>query len=309
MGRDAELIRERVLCALEAIRTPGFHFPGYFLDIHWPEVTPDRSRLLMPDGPHLQNAAGEVDLLAICVLADVAVGTAARAADRTTERLSTIHLQLQFTGAARRGDIGAEARLLGSAQGTALQQRFAAATLLARDMPIGYVTGEFVALETPSNVTLGPLPWQRGSQACDRAADEATLTDAERDVLRFCDEQLVAGDRAFLERFWSAPPGQQADNEVRVATGVHMGNRVSHVQGGLLVGLAARVASTAAPPGMGLSNISAWYVSPGRGTLRVRAEILHGGRNTALVRCVIVTDGGQTVLEAVTQHVALASAG
>jgi len=307
MSSDAESIRTRVLCAIEAIRTPGYHFPGYFLDIRWPEVAPGLSRMLMPDGPHLRDEAGDVDLLALCALADVAVGTGARAADRTSQRLSTIHLQLQFTGARMRGDIVAEARLLGNAQGTALQQRLASAVLLARDTAVAHVTGEFVALAAPPEVALGPLPWQRAHQACEVPADQATLSDAERDVLRLCDEQLAKGASGFLQRFWLGPERAPAGDALRIATGVHMGNRVNHVQGGLLVGIAAHSARRAAPAGMGLSNVSAWFVSPGRGRLNVRSELLHAGRATALVRSVIAGDGGQTVLEAVTQHVALAA--
>ncbi len=95
---DAGSIRRRVLCALQAARTPGFHFPGYFLGFQWPLVTPEMTRMVMPGGAHLQNAAGEADMLAVSVLVDVSLGTAVRALDRTTERLSTVYLQLQLIG-------------------------------------------------------------------------------------------------------------------------------------------------------------------------------------------------------------------
>jgi acyl-coenzyme A thioesterase PaaI-like protein len=306
---DARSIRERVLRALQATRTPGFHFPGHFLDLRWPTVAPERSRLSMADGPHLRNGAGLVDPLAVCVFADVALGTAVRASDRTSDRFGTVYLQLQFTGALARGDLEAEAQLLHTAIDAKLQQRLSSATLFAGGTAICYGSGAFVHLETPANVSLGPLPWQRTPDISVEPAHEETLSDDERRALQRCDAQLASGDDAFLEAFWLGPPPRNARQGFEIVTGTHTGNRVGHVQGGLLVGAAAWAGSNATPPGMRLSSISAWYVSPGRGTLRLRSEVRHAGRNTALVRSVITTATGETVLEAMTQHVALASTG
>ncbi|HVO90310.1 MAG TPA: hypothetical protein VMV45_17365 [Casimicrobiaceae bacterium] len=306
---DADAIRERVLRAIEANRTPGYHFPGYFLGIRWSEVTPDSSRLWMPDGVHLRDEHGAVDRLAITALADLALGTAARAADRTEERLSTVHLQLQFTGAVARGDISANGRLLGHATGTALEQRLTVATLYAGGEPICYASGEFVRLATPAGVALGPLPWQRPMSDVS-PADEATLSEAERAIVDACDAHFAKSSDGipFLRRFWLGRVDEHGDGgELRVSAGLRIGNRVGHVQGGISVGIAAQAACAAAPRGMGLSNVSAWYVSPGHGSLRARAQVIHAGRNTALVRSVIEGDDGRTVLEAVTQHIALAS--
>lgn len=87
--------------------------------------------------------------------------------------------------------------------------------------------------------------------------------------------------------------------------GSHIGNRVGHVQGGILLGLAATNACTAAPVSMMLSNVSAWYISSGRGDkLRIRSCMMHTGRTTAVVRTEIKTVNGERVLEAVSQHVA-----
>lgn len=306
MCSDVARIRDRMLAALGAARVPGFHFPGHLLDIRWSTVAPEHSELAMSDAPHLRNATGEVDLLAICVLADVALGTAARALDWTTRRLSTIHLQLQFTGVPMRGNIHGEARLLGEASGTALQQRLVKAKLSARGAPVCHVSGELVALDAPPGITLGALPWHSSRDAQTTAAIESTLSDAERDALRRCDAALVSSDAGFLEQFWlGSPSGLFGDR--KIVTGVHTGNRVGHVQGGLLVGFAARVANDVVPPKMRLSNVSAWYLSPGRGTLHARTELLHRGRNTALVRSVLASEGGETVLEAMSQYIAVTS--
>ena len=304
-------IRARVLAAIAANRAPGFHFPGYFLDVRWSAVAPERSHLTLTDVPWLRDHDGNIDLLALTVLADIALGTAARAEDRTGERLSTVHLQMQFTGVPSRGDVAADACLLGHAVGTALEQRLTAATLYAQDRPVCRASGEFVRLATPDGVALGPLPWQSRSSETTAPANEATLNHVERDIVRACDEHLAVpahGER-FLRRFWLGRAHGITDADYRIATGVHVGNRVGHVQGGILVGIAAIAASEVAPPGTGLSNISAWFVSPGQGALAASAQVLHAGRNTAVVRSLLRGDDGRTVLEAVTQHIALGQAG
>lgn len=305
---DARFVRDRVLRALHAARTPGFHFTGHFLDFRWPVVTGEGCRVAMPDGPHLRNASGEVDLLALAVFADIALGTAVRVRDRTSARLGTLQLELRFTGAPARGDVEADARLLHVSTDTKLRQRYSSATLFASGRVFAYGSATFVDLATPPDATLGPLPWQRGLDALAESADEATLSNAERDALRRCDAQLASGADAFVEQFWLGSAPRDARSGFEIETGTHTGNRVGHMQGGLLVGAAAWAGSNAAPAGMRLSNIATWFVSPGRGTLRVRSEVLHGGRSTALVRSVISTQDGQTVLEATSQHVALAAA-
>jgi acyl-coenzyme A thioesterase PaaI-like protein len=87
----------------------------------------------------------------------------------------------------------------------------------------------------------------------------------------------------------------------------HLGNRVAHVHGGVLLGAAASVASAAVPARMRLSNISSWFVSPGLPPrLEVRSEVLQHGRNLAVVRTQILGASGKLVLETTSQHIASA---
>jgi acyl-coenzyme A thioesterase PaaI-like protein len=306
---DAHQIRERVLRALLRARTPGFHFPGYFLDVKWEAISPECSRLSIADGPHVRDARGDIDLLAICVFADVAFGTAMRSRDGTSDRLSTIYLQLQFTGQPARGDLRAKAELLHISTDARLQRRLASVTLFAEGGPVCHGSSAFVALETPPDVALGPLPWQRPDVMTEELFDEATASPSEREAIRRCDIQLGSGDDVFLGPFWLGLARSDAAAGLEIVTGGHTRNRVGHVQGGLLLGIAASAGTSAAPPGMRLANVSAWYLSPGRGTLRTRSEVLHRGRNTALVQTLLETDAGEAVLRAVSQHASLASAG
>lgn len=88
-----------------------------------------------------------------------------------------------------------------------------------------------------------------------------------------------------------------------VKNGPHIGNRVGHVQGGLLLGLAATTACGALPYSWALTGISAWYTSPGEGrTLKARSKILHHGRITSVVRTQITGKNNRRVLEVVTTH-------
>lgn len=302
---ESSEIRTRVKQALVRARTPGFHFPGHFLDLQWGAVAPECSSLSLPDGPHLRNGDGDIDLLALCVMADVSFGVAMRSADATTDRLSTVYLQLQFTGTPARGDLRAESRLHDISNDTSLQQRLASASLFSGAGLVCHGTSTF--LKTPSNAALGRLPWQREGESGGQQLDEQTASDAERETLRRCDQQLASAADNFLERFWLGP-AWDAQKGFEISTGGHVGNRVGHVQGGLLLGIAARAGCAAAPAGTRLGNISAWYVSPGQGTLRTRSEVLHRGRNTALVQSVILNDDGTSALTAVTQHLFLAAA-
>jgi acyl-coenzyme A thioesterase PaaI-like protein len=90
-----------------------------------------------------------------------------------------------------------------------------------------------------------------------------------------------------------------------VKLGPQHANRVGHVQGGLLLGLAAITARTAAPKHPQLSGISAWYISPGQGrALKITSKRFHDGRSFAAVRTEVRNADGSRVLEVVSHHAA-----
>jgi acyl-coenzyme A thioesterase PaaI-like protein len=108
----------------------------------------------------------------------------------------------------------------------------------------------------------------------------------------------------FLSRFWGyepvpAPGGARCT----LANGAHVGNRVGHVQGGILLGLGAVTAQAALPPSWRLGAITACFVSPGVGAkLRARAKVVHRGRFTAVVRTEVTGAERKRVLEVLTTH-------
>ncbi len=301
-------IRAQLLRGIAGNRIAGLHFPGYFLGIEWGEITGDSAQVAIAGGPHCCDARGEVDVAALAIVADTALASTARLGLAPGARLATIHLQMQFTGAPATGRISAEARLLGLSAGSALRQSLSSTVLSAQGQPVCHASGEFVLLDPPAGVKLAPLPWQSATPATTASVDERALEAHERAILRAGDDALVQASpqAAFIQHFWGGSPRRTAYGASnRVAIGPHLGNRVGHVQGGILFGVAANTAREAVPAGMMLSNVSAWYISPGHGkSLAVKSRVVHAGRSVAVIRTEIKTAAGERVLEAVTHHVA-----
>lgn len=261
----------------------------------------------MPDHPVARRADGSVHLTAFCVLLDIALATTARLKLARGARQATVHLHAQFTGEPLRGALLARAAPRGHTVHAA-REALAAATVSAGGTAVCHATGNFIALPPPAGVQLAPLPWERGAKATPPALGEADLDDEERAVLTACDAALerTRAPRAFIERFWGALP-ERTRNGARcnVPVGPHHGNRVGHVQGGLLLGLAAVTACAAVPRHPGLSALAAWFIGPGRGpALRIRSARLHEGRSFAAVRTEVRNADGSRVLELVSHHAA-----
>lgn len=305
---DAAAIRAQVLRGIAGNRTPGLHFPGFFLDIQWHEVAGEGARVAIAEGAHCRDANGEMDVAALAILADTALATSTRVLVAAGARLATLHMQIQFTGAPATGEVVADAQLLGFSSGSALRQSMTSATLHANGRAVCHASGEFVTLNPPPGVTLAPLPWQRGMAQPMSPLDETALDANECRILKACDAALAkaSAHTSFIQHFWGGAPARSATGAtMRVAIGPHLGNRVGHVQGGISFGMAAACACAAVPATMMLSNVSAWYISPGHGkSLTVKSRVVHAGRSIAVVRTEIKTATGERVLETVTHHVA-----
>jgi len=305
---DDQLIRRQVLLALAANRTPGFHFPGHLLGCHWPRIGEDDLDAAMPDGPQGRNVDGSASLAGFCVLLDVALATAARLKVERGARQATVHLHAQFTGATLRGELRTHTRMDGFTTGAAARQGMTSGTVYAGGVPACHASGTFIQLPPPPGVTLAPLPWQRESGELASPLKLKDLEPDERVVMRACNSALRRADsqRAFIEHFWGALPVATADGaRCRIRIGPQHGNRVGHVQGGLLLGLAAINACAAAPQHPQLSAIAAWYISPGQGrALKIASRRFHEGRSFAAVRTEIRNADGSRVLEVVSHHAA-----
>jgi len=305
---EDQLIRHQVQLALAANRTPGYHYPGYLLGCHWLRIGKADLDAILPGGPQGRNVDGTANLAGFCILLDVALATAARLEVERGARQATVHLHAQFTGVPLRGELRAHARLDGYTTGSPARQSMVHGTVYAGDAPVCHASGTFIQLPPPPGVTLAPLPWQRQSGESASPLDPKEFTTDERAIMKACKAALRRADpqHAFIEHLWGAlPVPTGTGSRCTVKIGPQHANRIGHVQGGLLLGLAAITARAAAPKHLQLSGISAWYISPGQGrALKITSKRFHDGRSFAAVRTEVRNAGGSRVLEVVSHHAA-----
>jgi acyl-coenzyme A thioesterase PaaI-like protein len=309
---DNERILARVLGGLAADRVPGFSFTGHFLDTTWPHIGRDHAQVAIPAGPHCTDAAGRTELTALLMTFDASLSTATRLFIEPGERLATAHFHAQFTGAPLQGGLTFDCLFEGRTSGDAVGQLMARGTTSAAGATACHGSATFVRLPAPPGTrTMAPLPWQDRKRALPPPLALAQLDERERQIHAIATAALApvpASDASFLRRFWGILPQAVPEGAVcRVAGGPHMANRVGHVQGGILMGLAAETAIAAVPRHPVFSNLSAWFISPGRGAfLECRSTVIHSGRSFAVVKSEILGEGGVRVLEAVTAHASAA---
>ena len=308
---DDQMIRARVLHAIAANRNPGLHFIGHFLNFEWQKVSGGTAHAVFHEGPHCRAANGEVDLVALGIFIDQSLAAAVRVGTGMPPggRLGTIQLQAQFTGVTAAGDLEASSLLLGHSEGASLRQSFASETIRTQDKPLCHISGTYVPLKVPSGVTLGPMPWECVQAPPVALVDAGELEPREHAILKACDAALrkASPQASFIQRFWGGQPNRHTAHGTckRVPISPQIANRVGHVHGGILFGLAAANACAAAPPAMMMSNLSAFFIAPGRGSaLAIRSRLLHAGRTLAVVRTEIRNANGERVLEAISNHVA-----
>ncbi|MCL2669495.1 MAG: PaaI family thioesterase [Syntrophaceae bacterium] len=306
---STDQIRARVLRAIVANRRPGLHFLGHFLNFEWRKADADGVCTALPFGDHCRAANGEVDLMALGAFIDLSMTAAVRTATKVPShgRLGTIYLQAQFLGIPAVGDLVADTHFLGQNHGTALRQNTAAGTIHAQGQPFCHISGAFVLLEMPESVAIGPMPWEQTETPPVVPVSENKLEPQERAILKSCAAALrTASEASFIDRFWGPQPRRTAYGaSSRIPISPQIMNRVGHVQGGALFGLAAANANAAAPQAMRLSNHSAFFISFGRGSaLTIRSRLLHVGRATAVVRTEIRNAGGERILEATSNYLA-----
>lgn len=164
-----------------------------------------------------------------------------------------------------------------------------------------------MVLDPPKGVELYRMPHRRRGDQAVTPLDEWELKRDELDVLHHADSALAKVAEhggSFIRRFWGYEPHHvEGGASCSVKNGPHIGNRVGHVQGGVLLGLAATTACAALTPHWMLTGVSAWYISPGEGrTLKVKSKIVHHGRLTSVVRTQVTGKNNRRVLEVMTTH-------
>ena len=291
-----ETIRRRVLRGIALNRQPGLHFPGNFLGIHFDRVSRSGARLSLDPGPWCRDAGGEADRATLTVLADLALGACIRAQLSPETRLATVSLGLQFTGAPRTGRLRADGQFQGFFASGAGRLGMGRVEVHGDAGQVCFGTGTFMALKPPKNMTLHPVPFRKRGSVEPVVLNEKDLSEEEKNILQRADAALAAGGN-FIETFWGGAH--------TLENGLHVGNRVGHAQGGILIAMAAKSAVERLPREWRLSGVSALYVSPGEGrTLHAASTVIHQGRLTAVVSTQITGKNRRRVLEVATTHCA-----
>jgi acyl-coenzyme A thioesterase PaaI-like protein len=307
-------LRQQVLRAIALNRELGYHFCGNFFDTVFAEVANGNSKLLLEPGAHGTDSDGQLNIGVFALLADMGLATSIRSLlDRST-RLATVSLNLQFTGAARTGRLEASSAFQGFLRDVSGRQGLSQVAVRNESELLCFGSGGFMVLPPPKDMKLHPIPW------CEREAPVVPLPRVdelnpdELWILRRAEASLaasLAGRANFISHFLGYEPDATSGGAAcALVNGPHVANRVGHVQGGILLGLAAVTADAALPKDWALTGISACYLSPGEGqTLTADSEIVHHGRFTAVVRTQINSSNGRRVLEVTTTHARRADAG
>jgi len=109
----------RTLRAIALQRTPGFNFPGHFLELAFDDVGSGFARLSLDAGDWNTDRDGQMNLGPLALLADIALATSVRGAVGAGARLATVTLNVQLTGAPRTGRLEASAHFDGFVAGRA----------------------------------------------------------------------------------------------------------------------------------------------------------------------------------------------
>ncbi|MGE3771291.1 MAG: hypothetical protein AB7I32_00055 [Gammaproteobacteria bacterium] len=296
--------RRRVLTALALNRTPGFTFAGNYLGVRFGAASPQRARVEMDAGPHVEDDAGRLDMAAVCLLADIAMATVVRANLTPTQRLATVSMSLQFTGVPLVGTLAGVGEFEGFVDGADSRQCLCRVQLHADDRRVAFGAGAFMVMDPPPGQTMHPLV--SAVHAGATALAEQALDEREKAILARADGALHGKDsaRGALRRFWGFLPEPTATGaRCLTANGPHLGNRVGHFQGGLQIGMALDTAGCALSEEWSVSSVAAFFLSRGEGEHFVAdARIEHRGRHTAVLRTAVLDGAGRQVLVAETTH-------
>lgn len=295
-------IRDRVVQAIALNREPGFHFAGNFVRASFERSDPEDALVEIETGPHTNDRDGRANIGVIAMLADMALAACIRGGMDPTTRLATVSMSLQLTGAPALGMLHASSRFQGFFGTGSTRQGLGRVEMRGDAGDICYGHGAFMPLEPPPGFKAFPMP--RGARTAEPIAAR-DLTREERALLRHTDATLAAGSEDFLARLWGYAGAHRTKTGASciLKNGMHVGNRVHHVQGGILVGLAASTAAAALPATWPMTGITACFVSPGLGrSLRAASKVVHHGLMTAVVRTEVTGPGRRRVLEALSTH-------
>lgn len=303
---DIEFIRNQTLRAISSNRAPGLQFAGYFFNFTARRFETDGVEFTIDPGPHCADANGIVNRAALIYMADITLAGAIRVFVNPNSRTATLMLRVEFTGEPARGRLTASGRGGGFSPVTALPECVAAGNIMCEGREVLRMSGTWVAPPPPQGVVLRGSPWEGGENGNQlpllRRKD---LEAAEKKVLRSVEKALREAQNGDLLGPLCNPLVKRTAKGAagRLAVGMHIGNRVGHVQGGFSLHAALATAEAAVHDHPLITGASAWYISPGQGkVISSRSTVLQSGRNIAVVRTELFNDERKLVLEVVSNH-------
>lgn len=311
-AQDSEFIRQHTLRAISNNRAPGMNFPGYFLRLQCRRYQTDGVAFAVEPGAHCADADGIVHRGALLFTADTVLAAANRVFLDPNVRTATLMMRVEFTGEPARGTLHGSGSGSGFSPRTALPESVCSGRIECEGREVMRMSGTWVSPPAPPGVTPRGLPWEGGEDGATYPLLKKSVLEAgEKAVLRRVDQAMrVAQNGDLLTPLWNpqvkrTPTGARG----RLPVGMHVGNRVGHVQGGLLLHAALITAQAAVPEHPLLTGASAWYISPGQGkAISARATLLQSGRNIAVVRTELFNADKKRVLEVVSNHALAARA-
>lgn len=308
-------IRQKVLRAISSNRAPGMHFIGYFLDLTVPRYEKSGVEFVVEPGPHCTDANGVVNRAVLIYLADIALAGANRVFSDPNARTATLMLRTEFTGEPAIGTLTAVCQGSGFSPRTPLPESFASGRLMcggASGREVMRMSGTWVSLPAPKGRVMSGLPWEGGENGNLRPLLKKNELEAiETQTIRRFEKALRNAPNGDVLAPLCDPTVKQTTTGAsgKLAVGLHIGNRVGHVQGGFLMHAALVAAEAAVPQHPLLTGASAWYISPGEGkAITARATIRQSGRNVAVVRTELFNADRRLVLEVISNHAVAARA-
>lgn len=301
---DQQAILDHVLSGIERNREPGLHFAGSFLGFSFDETAATHARMSMQGGPHCADESGQIAFTPACIFTDMALGAPLRGRLQRPTRVATVSMQLQFTGARWDGPLASLSTFDAFFAGSAAQQGVMHATVHNGRGELACTgTACFMVLETPPGVKP-----PRMLPLTEIKAPTLTVNALDRDEAAIYRHAQAALKRegAFLSNFWDFRPRRTSTGgAATLKNGPYVGNRVGHVQGGVLAGLGEAAARAALPPGWAPTGLTACFLSPGEGaSLSARARIVHKGSRTAVVAAAVTGPNRKRVLELLVNYAA-----
>lgn len=291
----------RVLKALRLHRRPGWQFPGHYLGLSFGAMSTEGTVMSMPSGPHLCDEAGRVSCTALSVLADVAMAGAVRELADPSKRMATLSLHLSFIDRQHAGDLVARTVQRTPTPASTPFAALTSLTLHAGDRLCCSGEASFIVLDNRRGLVPHPMPRTNHLEAA-QPLEPGELTPDEAAVLEAA-TRAASGDAdgsAFVDRFFGLVATPVEDGaRGRLVAGLHVGNRVGHLQGGVLLGLVARTCEASLPQPWRLLDLSARFVAPGASDfVEARATVLRRGRQVSYVDCEVVDPQGDVVVKA-----------